>query len=75
MEPKKQIPIWFFIGILLAVYGVLILASGIYYGWISPLQKKLVLSEYHADVWWGVLLMAIGGFYLITFRPGKAGAE
>jgi len=71
MESKKQIPIWFFIGILLAVYGVLILAAGIYYGWISPLEKKLALAEYHADVWWGVLLMLIGGFYVLKFRPRK----
>jgi hypothetical protein len=75
MESKKQIPIWFFIGILLAVYGVLIFAAGIYYGWISPLEKKLVLAEYHVDVWWGVLLMVIGGFYVLKFRPGKTAKE
>ncbi|MGA2444774.1 MAG: hypothetical protein ABSG50_04995 [Opitutaceae bacterium] len=71
MEPKKQIPIWFFIGILLAVYGVLIFASGIYYGWISPPIHKVVFADKHVDVWWGLLLVLIGGFYVLRFRPGK----
>ncbi len=32
-EEKKPIAIWFFIGLLLTVYGVLILGSGLYDLW------------------------------------------
>lgn len=68
-EPEHQIPIWFFIGALLAVYGVLILGSGIY-GLISPPAHKVALWELHADIWWGALLLVIGLVYLGRFRPG-----
>ncbi len=71
MEQKQQIPIWFFIGILLAVYGVLIAAAGIYYGWIHPPAQAVVFARYHVDLWWGLLLVAIGGFYFLRFRPGR----
>jgi hypothetical protein len=71
MEQNKQIPIWFFIGILLTVYGVLIVGSGIYYGWISPPAHKVVFANSHVDVWWGLLLVLIGGFYVLRFRPGR----
>jgi hypothetical protein len=67
-EHEKQIPIWFFIGAVLAVYGVLILASGLY-SWVHPPERKVALWEYHADVWWGALLMALGSVYLVRFWP------
>ena len=72
MEQEKQIPIWFFIGVLLSVYGVLILGAGIY-GWSNPPPKaaQVALWDYHADVWWGALLIAIGAVYFRRFRPGR----
>ncbi len=71
MEQKQQIPIWFFIGILLAVYGVLIFVAGLYYGWVNPPAHQVVFADKHVDVWWGLLLAAIGGFYVLRFRPGR----
>jgi len=70
MEHEKQIPIWYFIGIVLAIYGLLIFGSGIY-GWLNPPDKKIALWELHADVWWGVLLTAVGLFYVLKFRPAR----
>ena len=69
-ETKHVIPIWFFIGILLTVYGVLILGAGLW-DVINAVKRDVVLAEVHAPVWWGILLLAIGGFYSIRFRPGK----
>ena len=65
---EHGIPIWFFIGALLAVYGVLILGAGIA-GLYDP--PRVVLAELHAAVWWGALLIAIGGLYVWAFRPGR----
>jgi len=62
------IPIWFFVGVLLLVYGVLILGSGLV-EWSHP--PDTVLSELHAPVWWGELLILLGGIYCYAFRPGK----
>jgi hypothetical protein len=76
MEHEKQIPIWFFIGTVLAVYGLLIVGSGIY-GWLNPPEHKVALWEYHADLWWGILLVILGLVYVAKYRPSRdeAGGE
>jgi hypothetical protein len=70
MHDERQIPIWYFIGLLLTVYGVLILGSGLY-GLVQPPAHKVALWEYHADIWWGVVLLIIGLIYAVRFRPGR----
>jgi hypothetical protein len=69
MEHGKTISVWFFIGVLLLIYGVLILGSGI--AGLGAPTPGVVLGELHVDVWWGALLLVIGAFYSYTFRPGK----
>jgi hypothetical protein len=71
MSDKKHfISIWFFIGTLLAVYGLLILGAGIY-DLFYPAPLVVSMRYLHAGIWWGLLLLAIGGFYTIRFRPGR----
>jgi len=74
MHNDRQIPIWFFIGSLLTLYGVLILGAGIYYGYLNPPPRELrvALWEKHVDIWWSLLLIIVGLVYVIMFRPGKA---
>lgn len=63
------IPIWFFVGILLAVYGGLVLGYGLY-EWSTGLYPAGVqLTHLHTPVWWGGVLLIIGILYLIKFRP------
>ncbi len=62
----QRVPIWFFIGALLAVYGLLILAAGLY-GLVHP--PAVELAKLHAGIWWGALLLAIGLGYVFRFRP------
>jgi hypothetical protein len=68
MNRETIIPVWFFVGVLLAIYGVLILASGLS-EWSNSDPVKL--SELHAPVWWGALLTVIGVIYSVAFRPGR----
>ena len=69
MSEKNQIiPVWFFVGILFLVYGVLILGSGLA-EWSHP--PDTVLSNLHAPVWWGALLIVLGGVYSYSFRPSR----
>jgi len=70
MHQEGGIPIWFFIGSLLSVYGILILGSGIY-NVISPPAHPLALAYLHADIWWGILLLVIGLIYVVKYRPSK----
>ena len=77
MYSEQGVSIWFFIGALLAVYGVLILGSGVY-GVISPPPEtdRVALWDLHADIWWGALMTIVGLFYCVKFNPRrKAQAE
>jgi len=65
-----MISIWFFIGVLLLIYGVLILGAGIY-DLSNPAAHPVVLANLHAGIWWGVLLIAMGVVYSLRFRPGR----
>jgi hypothetical protein len=67
----SKIPIWFFIGVLLVAYGALITASGIYEVATGQLAD-VALKQYHAALWWGGILLILGVFYVVKFRPGKA---
>jgi hypothetical protein len=68
-EKHHIIPVWFFVGVLLLVYGVLIFGSGLAEWSHLP---DTVLAELHAPVWWGALLIVLGGTYCFLFRPGKS---
>ncbi len=67
---KGQISIWFFVGCLLTIYGVLIFGAGLY-ELVSPPARPVVLAQYHAAIWWGLLILAAGLTYIYFFRPSK----
>jgi hypothetical protein len=71
MHGKDFLSIWFFIGVLLTCYGVLILGAGLY-ELISPPAHPPVLAELHTGIWWGAILLLIGLFYFIKFYPKKS---
>jgi hypothetical protein len=67
-EKHHIIPVWFFVGFLLLVYGVLIFVSGLV-DWSN--RSNVVLGHLHAPVWWGGLLIVLGAVYCVLFFPGK----
>jgi hypothetical protein len=69
-DGKQQISIWFFIGVLLTIYGVLILGVSIV-NMATGTEPHVVLSNLHAGVWWGALLLVIGVVYLVQFAPNR----
>ncbi len=66
-EKHHIIPVWFFVGFLLLVYGFLILVSGLV-EWSHP--PNTVLAELHDPVWWGALLLVLGLIYCLKYAPG-----
>ncbi len=68
-EEHHMIPVWFFVGVILLIYGLVILASGIYELSHPP---STVLANLHPAIWWGTLLTAIGGIYVYVFVPRKS---
>jgi Na+/phosphate symporter len=67
-QQRHFISIWLFIGVLLLIYGVLILGSGIY-DLATGTVRQTVLAELHAPIWWGALLTVLGAVYTVAFRP------
>jgi hypothetical protein len=69
---SAEISIWFFIGVLLTIYGAMI---GVYGLWELATgawkTTNVVLAELHAPIWWGAIMLVAGLFYALRFRPGK----
>ena len=68
MHRPGMISIWFFIGVLVLAYGLLILGSAMMGGTTS---RAVVLQELRVDLWWGSLMTVLGAIYTIKFRPRK----
>ncbi len=68
-DPSHGISIWFFIGSLLTVYGVIVLIANLVPG--SGPETHVVLASLHAGIWWGALLIVLGLVYVVLFRPGR----
>ena len=67
-----HISIWFFIGVLLTVYGAMILGYGLF-ELATGHMANVVLGYLRAPVWWGAMMLVLGLFYGIRFRPGRNG--
>ena len=67
----SRIAIWFFIGLLLAIYGAMILGYGCFEWVTANYAAGVQLTNLHTPVWWGGLLLLLGLVYVIKFRPGK----
>lgn len=70
MHKPGMVSIWFLIGVLLVAYGLLILGSGLY-EYFAPPAQPTVLANLHPAIWWGALILALGGFYCWHFQPRK----
>jgi len=71
MVENKGISIWFFIGSLLLVYGIIIFIANLFEAMYSTFGRNVVLKELDFGIWWGILLIIVGLVYFITFRPWK----
>jgi hypothetical protein len=68
MQRQGVVSIWFFIGALLLAYGVPILGAALFEG---PTVHPVLLAELHAGIWWGGLLIPMGGIYTFKFMLGR----
>jgi len=73
-EKHHIIPVWFFVGILLLVYGALIFATGIYEV-ANPPTNRVVLYDLRANIWWGAVLLVLGAFFSLRFSPARERAR
>jgi hypothetical protein len=67
-KQTHMLPVWFFVGLLLAAYGVIILFVALF-DFHRP--SSVVLAQYHPDLFGGILLLLLGGIYTWWFWPGR----
>ncbi len=63
--PSRMVPIWLIIGITILVYGVAIAITGLV-DWDHP-APGVAMTRLHAAFWWGLIMTAIGLFYVGRF--------
>lgn len=66
--PSRRLSIWFFAGIILVVYGFLVLGQGMWELFYPPLHPP-VLAALHPSLWWGALMLIFGGFLVASTSP------
>ncbi len=72
-----MLSIWFFIGLLLLAYGVIIMGAGIaelVSGTSEAAASPLAwpgAAKLYPSVWWGALMTIMGAVYTLRFRPKK----
>lgn len=65
---SHMLPVWFFIGVLLTIYGAIIFITALA-DFSQP--TTVVLAKYHPSLFGGILLLMIGGLYTFCFWPGR----
>ena len=68
-EGPRMIPVWFFVGVILLIYGLLVLGTGLYE--LSH-PSSTVLANLHPALWWGGVLTIVGGIYVYVHMPKKS---
>lgn len=65
-ETMQMKPIWYFVGWVLIIIGLLVLSAGIYHLFV-PIKYHIELHGLHISIWWGTVLI-LGGVVLSFFN-------
>ena len=68
---RHMISIWFFIGLLVLIYGVIILGWGLISGGHPGGGRAIALAELRTDLWMGGFMTLAGAFYTLKFAPWR----
>ena len=68
-KEKAMLDIWFFVGIILLIYGVIIGLTGVYYIFAEP--ATTVLAETNPCLWWGAVMIVGGLVFQAISRYGR----
>ena len=65
----EQLSIWFFVGVLTLVYGIVLTGTGVWEHFGH--QPHTILANLEPTLWWGLFMFFFGLFYTVKFRPGS----
>ncbi len=64
---KGMRSIWYFVGWLLTIIGILVLIAGFLNLYVA-FPEKSATDYVHPDLWWGGLITIVGLFYVLSNR-------
>ena len=70
MDEEHGLSIWFFVGVMLTIYGIIVLIANIT-AFSTIESPHVVLERLHAGLWWSILLILLGALFLYLHWPGK----
>ncbi len=70
MENSKQmISVWFWVGLMLLVYGILVCGAGVYY--LSSPPENYAAKWTNPNLWWGLIMLITGVVFLFLGRKKR----
>ena len=67
MSEHQMKSIWYFVGLMLVVMGLIVLGSGVSTA-LDPPATRTILAETHPGIWWGAVLATFGGLLFLRNR-------
>jgi hypothetical protein len=55
-KQENMLSIWFFVSVVLGMFGIIILGMGLYYA-VVGVPEGPVLTETNPSLWWGVVMV------------------
>ncbi len=69
-EEKESLSIWFFVGLILTIYGIIVLIANIQALISPPVSTHVVFENLHSGLWWGGMMILLGLLFLYLHWPG-----
>jgi len=61
---KGMRSIWFFVGLIMLIIGIIVFLAGVY-ELISPTAQDIKLVNLHTNIWWGAIIAVAGLIYIV----------
>jgi hypothetical protein len=73
VSEHRVLPVWFFVGLMLTVFGTIITATGVYF--LFRPQHATALAERNPSLWWGLIMLAAGAVFLVLSLKAHRGRK
>lgn len=66
-EPK-MLSIWFWVGSMLGIYGLIVFSCGIYYHFVP---NAVSILSHNPGLWWGAIMLLASVVFLFIAKKAK----